>query len=410
MGDQVESNVEIEIHHVCEENDIHSKQLAGNPICVLSRQSKNKSASEERFKSGRKLCGLIVFCVVFILIEIVGGVKANSLAVLGDAAHLFTDVVGFGVSLFTVWASSWEATQSHSFGFSRFEVLGALFSVQLIWLISGILIYEAIGRILNRTGMVYGKLMFFTAVFGFIINLMMLKWLGHDHSGGCDDHHHHHNHRGQDSDPKVKEEKMSLMSSSASEHSCDIEHNHTSSVSEHSCDIEHNHTVELKSIKNWISCAVQELSQKHVNMNLQGAYLHILGDLIQSIGVMIGGAVIWAKPNWLIIDLLCTLGFAVLVLGTTVPMLRNLLAILAESAPSSINVAEVQAGLVGIKGVHSVYDLHVWSMAVGKVLLSCHVIAEQGANLKDILSNIREFCERTYEIHHVTVQIDDSFN
>ncbi|KAI3939225.1 hypothetical protein MKX01_002093 [Papaver californicum] len=388
MGDQVESNVEIEIH---QGKVVHSI----DPVCVLSSQSKNKSESEDRSRSGRKLGGLILFCLLFILIEIIGGVKANSLAVLADAAHLITDVVGFGVSLFTVWASGWEPTITHSFGFFRFEVLGALFSLQLIWLISGILIYEAIHRILYATGMVNGKLMFLTAVFGFIINLIMLKWLGHDHihhSAGCENHHHHHNHGGEDSDPKVKEEKMSLMSSLSEEHSCG--------------DTEHNHTVRHKSIQSWINCALKELKQKHLNMNLQGAYLHILGDLIQSIGVMIGGAVIWAKPSWLIVDLLCTLGFAVLVLFTTVPMLRNLLAILTESAPSSVNVAEVQAGLVGIKGVHSVYDLHVWSMAVGKVLLSCRVIAEQGANSKEILSNIKEFCEQTYEIHHVTVQID----
>ncbi|KAI3997893.1 hypothetical protein MKX01_036795 [Papaver californicum] len=172
----------------------------------------------------------------------------------------------------------------------------------------------------------------------------------------------------------------------------------SSSADEHSCgNTEHNHTVQQKSIQSWINCALKELKQKH--LNLQGAYSHILGDLIQSIGVMIGGAVICAKPNWLIVDLLCTLGFAVLVLCITVHMLRNLLAILAESASSSINVAEVQAGLVGVKGVHSVYDLHVWSMAVGKVLLSCRVIAELGANSKEIPSNIKEFCEQTYEIH-----------
>lgn len=389
MGD----DAEIEIHQ-----DVDSKQIANEyPVCVLSRKSKKESESEERIRSATKLCGLILFCLLFILIEIIGGVKANSLAVVADAAHLVSDVVGFGVSLFTVWASGWEPTKTHSFGFFRFEVLGALFSLQLIWLISGILIYEAIHRILNAAGMVNGKLMFFTAVFGFVINLIMLKWLGHDHihhhhSGGCANHHHHNQGGAEDSDHKVKEEKMSLMSSSAGNHSCS--------------DIEHNHTVQDKSVQSWINCALKELKQKHLNMNLQGAYLHILGDLIQSIGVMIGGAVIWAKPNWLIVDLLCTLGFAVLVLCTTVPMLRNLLAILTESAPSSINVAEVEAGLVGIKGVHSVYDLHVWSMAVGKVLLSCNVVAEQGANSKEVLSNIKEFCEQTYEIHHVTVQID----
>lgn len=107
--------------------------------------------------------------------------KAHSLSVISDAAHLLSDIVGFAISLFALRASGWEATPCQSFGYNRLEVLGALLSVQLIWFISGFLIYEAVGRILYRNARVDGKLMFAITTFGFVLNCIMVLWLGHHH-------------------------------------------------------------------------------------------------------------------------------------------------------------------------------------------------------------------------------------
>ncbi|KAL0390247.1 UNVERIFIED_CONTAM: Metal tolerance protein 1 [Sesamum calycinum] len=151
------------------------------------------------------------------VIEIVGGLRANSLAILTDAAHLLSDIAGFCISLFTVWVSGWEATPLQSFGFNRLEVIGALLSVQLIWLISGTLIYEAVNRLITRVTKVDGKLMFAIAAFGFLVNILLVLWLGHDHSH----HHHHHPHhacKGNDHDHEAEEscregdESMKLVS------------------------------------------------------------------------------------------------------------------------------------------------------------------------------------------------------
>ncbi|KAK9043178.1 hypothetical protein V6N11_071525 [Hibiscus sabdariffa] len=119
-------------------------------VCVFSEEASTSLESMERWKSITKLSGLIVFYLMVMLVEIIGGVKANSLAVMTDAAHLLTDVAGFSISLFTVWASACKATSYQSFGFDRLEVLGALLSVQLIWLISALLIYQAVDRILHK--------------------------------------------------------------------------------------------------------------------------------------------------------------------------------------------------------------------------------------------------------------------
>lgn len=343
-------------------------QLSCCHICAFSQQDITRLESEERSKSSRKLYGLIIFYLIFMAVEIVGGIKSNSLAVLTDAVHLLSDVFGFSISLFAVWASGWQATPQQSFGFSRVEVLGALFSVQLIWLISGILIYEAVNRILHKNAKVDGKLMFAIAAFGFISNMILVTWLGHNHSHhdcGHQDHHDHHHHQESDKLCSMNEEEEShkLVSSSPEK-------------------------------------------TKILNINLQGAYLHVMADLIQSAGVMIAGGIIWAKPEWLVVDLFCTLGFSVLVLTTTLTMLKNIFGILMERAPTEINIAMLESGLKSIKGVGHVHDLHVWAITVGKAVMSCHVIAEPGVSPGEILSDIRDYCKKTHRIHHVTVQVE----
>ncbi|KAJ4833300.1 hypothetical protein Tsubulata_004321 [Turnera subulata] len=346
---------------------IASAELSCNSVCSFSRQGYNTMGTEERSKSGTKLGGLIVFCLIVMAVEVVGGMEANSLAVITDAVHLLADVAGFFISLLALRASGWEATPHQSFGYSRFEVLGTLLSVQLIWLICGVLTYEAIDRIVNKNAGVNGRLMFGTAAFGFVVNLIMVIWMGHDHSHhSCHDHGHLHHHEGE------------------LEHSCAMTEQEKSTLVS-------GHVVEEKQVS---------------NINIQGAYLHVVVDLIQSVGVMIAGALIWANPDWLIADLLCTLGFSVLVLGSTLPMLRDVFSILMERTPREINVGKLESDIKCISGVEDIHDLHVWSITRGKLVLSCHVNAEAEASSSQILNRIRDHCEKEYRIHHVTVQIE----
>ncbi|KAK8978310.1 hypothetical protein V6N11_028313 [Hibiscus sabdariffa] len=370
--------MKIELPLVPEENTVILIPVESKCFSVSTSLQENITLeSKERQKSASQLSGLIIFYLMVILVEIFGGMKANSLAVLTDAAHLLTDVAGFSVSLFTVWASAWKATSYHSFGFRRLEVLGALISVQLIWLISVLLIYEALERLLHDKKDVNGALMFAVAAFGFVNNLIIVLWLGHDHNHhvfGNDhhEHHHHHNHH----------------------HHHEHHHDHDSNKP---CDIG----------KEEVTSLVPSCTKKRIlNINLQGAYLHVMTDLIQSVGVMIAGAVIWLKPKWLIIDLLCTLVFSTLALGTTLPMLRVVFDILMGRTPRDINIEILESGIKGIDGVENIHDLHVWAITVGKLVLSCHVVAKPGAESKEIISKIRDYCERTYKIHHITAQIE----
>ncbi|XP_048324163.2 metal tolerance protein B isoform X2 [Ziziphus jujuba] len=399
---RTEPQLEIEVPFVSENVLPMSPQLPCTSVCAFSGLENSILESEQRSKSAMKLCGLIFFYLLVMMVEIVGGVKANSLAVITDAGHLLTDVAGFSISLFSVWASGWKATSNQSFGYYRLEVVGALLSVQLIWLISGFLIYEAINRIFYRRATVNGILMFAIAAFGFVINFIMVIWLGHNHvHHACGHSHHDHAHAHAHSHKHGHSPKHDHSHGHDNMHDHNHNHGHkyqNDHESEEQCSISEEEKTSM------VSSSAQ--TTKTLNINIQGAYLHVMVDMIQSIGVMIAGAIIWVKPDWLIVDLVCTLIFSVLSLSTTIPMIKNIYGILMEGAPSEIDITRLENDLKCIKGVQDVHDLHVWALTVGKIVLSCHVIAEPAASSSQLIYKIRDCCERTYRINHVTVQIE----
>ncbi|EOA19604.1 hypothetical protein CARUB_v100028010mg, partial [Capsella rubella] len=220
------------------------KKTCGEASCGFSDAKTNSRDAAERAASIRKLLVAVVLCGLFITVEVVGGIKANSLAILTDAAHLLSDVAAFAISLFSLWVSAWEPTPRHSYGFFRIEILGALVSIQIIWLLAGVLVYEAIARLHNGCGEVQGSLMFLVSAVGLLVNIAMAVLLGHDHGCHSHDHSHHHEH----------------------------EHDHHHDDPHLSEALLDNGTGGGKSEK------------KQRNLNIQGAYLHVMGDLIQSIG------------------------------------------------------------------------------------------------------------------------------
>lgn len=121
---------------------------------------------------------------------------------------------------------------------------------------------------------------------------------------------------------------------------------------------------------------------------------------------MIGGALIWYKPELKIIDLICTLVFSVIVLVTTVNMLRNILEVLMESTPREIDATRLEQGLCGIAGVVAIHELHIWAITVGKVLLACHVTITPDTNADLVLDQVVGYIKREYNISHVTIQIE----
>ena len=106
------------------------------------------------------------------VLEIIGGVLANSLAIATDAAHLLTDFASFMISLFSIWLASRPATRRMSFGWHRAEVVGATVSVLLIWVVTGILVYIAVQRIVNQEFDLDATIMLITSGVGVGVNIM----------------------------------------------------------------------------------------------------------------------------------------------------------------------------------------------------------------------------------------------
>ena len=279
------------IIEVCGDLQVQERTAGANKICDgapcgFSDAKSSPKEAKERSDSMRNLVIAVALCIVFMTVEVVRGLKAKSLAILTDAAHLLSDVAAFAISLFSLWASGWEATPRQSYGFFRIEILGALVSIQMIWLLAGILVYEAISRFFYETGEVQGFPMFLVSAFGLVVNIMMAVLLGHDH-----DHGHGHGHGGHDH-------------SDTNEHN----HEHTDDMHTHGMTIKtqvvskaghskhdkiYHHALETDPTIPLLGPSSEfEGEHNKQKKHVQGAYLHVLGDSIQSIGVMNGGAII----------------------------------------------------------------------------------------------------------------------
>lgn len=143
---------------------------------------------------------------------------------------------------------------------------------------------------------------------------------------------------------------------------------------------------------------------KQGSLNVRGAYLHILGDLLASVGVIVAALVI-RFTGWLAADPLASLVATALIVRGAWTLVREAVDVLLESTPSHIALGDVRAKLEGIAGVTSVHDLHVWSVTSGMVALSAHAIVPDTSRSQTVLESAYALLGRM-GIHHVTIQIE----
>jgi len=136
-------------------------------------------------------------------------------------------------------------------------------------------------------------------------------------------------------------------------------------------------------------------------VNLHAAYLHVMGDLAQSLAVFLGGLVIWWKPEWQIIDPILTLGFSSLVLWSITGVMKNSLSVLLEETPANINWQDVYDKISAVPNVHDVHDLHIWCISHGHVALSVHCTSSE----KHAIGTINKVCHK-FGIQHTTIQVN----
>ncbi|MBA3443825.1 MAG: cation transporter [Gemmatimonadales bacterium] len=143
---------------------------------------------------------------------------------------------------------------------------------------------------------------------------------------------------------------------------------------------------------------------KDGNLNTRGAYLHVLGDALGSVGAL-GAAAIIASTGWTLADPIISIAVALLILVGAWRLLRESTDILLESVPGHVSMVDVQSKMLGVAGVTAVHDLHVWAVSSGMVAMSGHAIVPDLDHHPAVLERIRgEMCR--LGIGHVTIQLE----
>jgi zinc transporter 2 len=315
--------------------------------------------------------------------EIIGGALSNSLAIMTDAAHMLSDFASFLISLFAIWMANRPPTKLMSFGWHRMEVLGALVSVVVIWILTGVLVYEAVLRVIHQDYEINADIMLITAAIGVYVNTFMVFVLhqhghGHGHSHG-----HSHGHGKKDGDGHGHSHGLSIPIPGFLRRK-KRERGDPESGEGHS---------HKKSSK---------------NINVQAAFVHVIGDLIQSIGVVIAAFIIRFKPEWKLADPICTFLFSILVIISTLTVMRDALRVIMEGTPRGLNYQQVLQDLQNIKGVKLAHSLHMWSLTIDKPALAAHLAMDaEEANFQDVLSEASKMLHQKYGFHHTTLQVED---
>ncbi|QGH35762.1 cation diffusion facilitator family transporter [Gracilibacillus salitolerans] len=282
--------------------------------------------SHDHHHTNNKKALLISFILIatFMVIEVIGGILTNSLALLSDAGHMLSDAFALGLSLFAFKLSEKAANAQKTYGYKRFEILAAFINGVTLLAISIYIFYEAYHRFLEPPNV--SPMMLWIAVTGLIVNIIVAFILmnGGDTKG---------------------------------------------------------------------------------NLNMRSALLHVLGDLLGSVGAIIAGLLIMFF-NWNMADPIASIIVAVLILISGYRVSRDSFHILMEGTPSYISYEDIENKLVQLDGVTNIHDLHVWTITSDFPALSCHMVVEENVDRDQLLIKAANLLHDDFAIHHTTIQIE----
>jgi len=157
-------------------------------------------------------------------------------------------------------------------------------------------------------------------------------------------------------------------------------------------------------LANIVSAAMLHRSAGH-SLNVRGAYLHVLGDLVGSFGAIVAGAIILATGWWLA-DPIVSFLVALLVVASSWRLLRESVDVLLEAVPAHIDLDQVRAAIEEVPGIEQVHDLHVWTLNSGFLAMSGHAIVQNPADAQRILDQVHERLRDAFAIRHATIQLE----
>ncbi|MCP9264553.1 Zinc transporter 3 [Dirofilaria immitis] len=318
---------------------------------------KNNKSNSNTGKAERSLYAVSTVTIIFIILELLGGYFANSLALMSDAGHMISDLLSFCVSITAIKLAQ-KANKTFTFGYYRAEILGALVSIIMIWALTAILVYAAIERIIQQDFDVDATVMLYTAAISVLFNIIMglILHFGkstHSHFGMS------HNHGSDRTFPIDQEEGV-----------CKVYQNDMKDVR---CEQDTNVNI-IKTIN--VTGHDHDIF-KLDNINIRAAFIHVLGDLLQSLGVLTAALII-KFTNYPLADPICTFLFQFsLWFLTSFSVARDSILILMEATPKHISVDKLYNELCAINGVRDVHSLRVWSLTMDKVAISAHLDIEK---------------------------------
>lgn len=283
-----------------------------------------------RGASSRRLLAVsLAITSVVMVVQIVGAALSGSLALLADAAHMFTDAAALVIALIASTVAARPANDRRTFGYQRAEVFGALVNAVILIVLSGWVAIEGVRRLVEPGEVeVAGGLMLVVAIVGLVANGVAM----------------------------------------------------------------------------WLLGAAQRTS-----INVRGAYLEVMGDLIGSAAVIVAAIVI-VTTGWVQADAIASLFIAAMIIPRAIGLLREVMSVLAESAPKGTHVAEIRDHILSTPGVVDAHDVHVWQLTRGAPVFTAHVVVEDEA-LRDgraagILTRLQSCLSDHFDVEHSTFQLE----
>ena len=287
---------------------------------------------------------IIVFCyLVFSIVEIICGYYASSITLMADAAHYFSECSCFAIYIVSIYVSRKNPTNNMSFGFHRGEMIGVLVRATFLFGFSFWLLYYVSRDFLNSKT-VNGLVIIILGIISTFFNLIMglvLMFVG-------------------------------------------ISNGITFSGKEIACNHQHEN--------NGLNC-----------YSIQRTFTNVIIKSIQSCVIILAGVLVYFLPTIKYIDPICTLLLTGILLYDAYNHMEGVITVLMEGSPLEFDVEELEENLRRLGGVIDVHDIHVWSLSIGKISMSCHLITNEP---QKSLVLARDFIKKKYGITHTTIQVE----
>jgi cobalt-zinc-cadmium efflux system protein len=155
---------------------------------------------------------------------------------------------------------------------------------------------------------------------------------------------------------------------------------------------------------NLTAAAILHGGHRH-NLNLRGAFLHVVSDAIGSVGAIVAGFVM-LTTGWYLADPLIGVFIGVLILFSSWSLVKDSLSVLMQAVPKGIRLEEVRQTIEAVDGVSKVHDLHIWAVTSDIFTLSAHAVVENGGDFHEVLNGIEDTLKARYNIEHTTIQLE----